>query len=74
MRKLMTLAGLWSGHRLLYTSFSCWYPQKAGFAGPARGSRQRLHASPARSDFFGHAYTPANETVDLLSGNMAAPV
>ena len=38
-------------------------------ASSAHGSRQRLHAG-----FVGDAYTPANETVDLVSLNMAAPV
>ena len=28
--------------------------------------------APARSDFVGDAYTPANETADLVSLNMAA--
>ena len=30
--------------------------------------------TPARSGFVGDAYMPANETADLVSLNMAAPV
>ena len=30
--------------------------------------------TPARAGFIGDAYTPANETADLVSLNMAAPV
>ena len=39
---------------------------------PARGSQQLY--TPARAGFVGDAYTPANETVDLVSLNMATPV
>ena len=38
-------------------------------ASPARGNRQCIHAG-----FVGDAYTPANETADLVSMNMAVPV
>ena len=39
-------------------------------ASPARGNAY----TPARAGFVGDAYTPANETADLVSLNMAAPV
>ena len=39
---------------------------------PARGAVNAY--TPARADFVGDAYTPANETADLVFFNMAAPV
>ena len=45
---------------------------------PALPAHGRLGAGnaymPARADFVGDANTPANETADLVSLNMAAPV
>ena len=50
--------------RYIITRFPCWYqPVGAGNA-----------CKPARADFVGDANTPANETADLVSLNMAAPV
>ena len=52
--------------KIISTSFPCRYRQKAGFAGPWEPATFTRWREPA-------SYTPANETADLLSLNMAAP-
>ena len=47
------------------------FPADIGRKLPVRGGQNAY--TPARAGFVGDAHTPANETADLVSLNIAAP-
>ena len=61
-------------YSLLKTSFPCRYRPISAESRHCRPVGAGNAYTPARASFVGDAYTPANETADLVSLNMAAPV